>query len=140
MGLKRGGVQAARVREVREQIALWRGTREKRTAMPADLWAEAVGLARKGGTYATARALGVGLESLARRVAEAGAGAGAKGGSARGSAFMELSGAQLLGAAVATGSVVEISDGDGARLTIRLAGDTPLDVVGVVQGFCRRGA
>ena len=106
--------------------------------MPAELWAEAVGLARKGGTGATARALGVDFESLARRVAEARA--GDEGDAARTKGFVELSGAQLLGPAVPTGPVVEISDGDGVRLTIRLARDTPLDVVGVVQGFCRRGA
>ena len=138
MGRKTGEVQAVRVREVRELIAVWRRTREKRTAMPPDLWREAVGLARKGGTCATARALGVDFESLARRVAEARA--GAEGDAARTNGFVELSGAQLLGAAVPTGPVVEISDADGVRLTIRLARDTPLDVVGVVQGFCRRGA
>lgn len=138
MGLKTGGEQPARVRKVRERIAQWRGTREKQTAMPAGLWSEAVALARREGTYATARALGVNFESLARRVAEARAGAEA--GAAHASAFVELSGAQLLGAAAAAGPVVEISDSDGVRLTIRLGGDTPLDVVGVVQGFCRRGA
>ena len=131
-------MQPVRVREVRELIAVWRRTREKRRAMPAELWAEAVGLARKGGTGATARALGVDFESLARRVAEARA--GDEGDAARTKGFVELSGAQLLGPAVPTGPVVEISDGDGVRLTIRLARDTPLDVVGVVQGFCRRGA
>jgi hypothetical protein len=138
MGLNAGGEQPARVRKVRERIALWRGTREKRTAMPAGLWAEAVALARREGTYATADALGVNFESLARRVAEARA--GAQGDAAQASAFVELSGAQLLGAAAAVGPVVEISGGDGMRLTIRLGVDTPLDVVGVVQGFCRRGA
>jgi len=138
MGRKTGEVQPARVRKVRERIAVWRRMREKRTAMPAELWAEAVSLAKGGGTYATARALGVDFESLARRVAEARGGADV--GAAGRSAFVELSGAQLLGAAAPAGAVVEISDGDGVRLTIRLAGETPLDVVGVVQGFCRRGA
>ena len=138
MGLKTGGEQPARVRKIREQIAQWRGTREKRTAMPAGLWSEAVALARREGTFATARALGVNFESLARRVAEERA--GAAGGVAHESAFVELSGTQLLGGGPAAGPVVEISDGYGARLTIRLAGGTPLDVVAVVQGFCRRGA
>ena len=137
MGRKTGEVQPARVRKIRERIAEWRGTREKRTAMPADLWAEAVTLAKGEGTYATAHALGVNFESLARRVAEARA--GAEGDAAHASAFVELSGAQLLGAAAPVGPVVEICDSDGARLTIRLDGDTPLDVVGVVQGFWRRG-
>jgi hypothetical protein len=106
--------------------------------MPAGLWAEAVALARSGGTYATARALGVDFESLARRVAEARA--GAEGGPVHAGAFVELSGAQLLGAAAPAGPVVEMSDGDGVRLTIRLGGGAPLDVAGVVHGFCRRRA
>jgi hypothetical protein len=106
--------------------------------MPADLWSEAVALARREGTYATACALGLNFESLARRVAEARAGSERDG--AQASAFVELSGAQLLGAAAAAGPVVEICGGDGMRLTIRLGGDTPLDVVGIVQGFCRREA
>ena len=126
------------VAKVRDRIALWRRTREKRSPMPADLWTEAVSLARREGTYSTARALGVDFESLARRVAEVRA--GAEGGATRSSGFVELSGAQLLGTAVASGPVVEMSDGDGVRLTIQLTGGTPLDVVGVVQGFCRRGA
>jgi hypothetical protein len=104
--------------------------------MPADLWAEAVGLAQREGTYSTARALGVDFESLARRVAEVRA--GAETGAAHVGAFVELSGAQLLGAGVPAGPVVEMSDGDGVRVTIRLSGGAPLDVVGVVQGFRRR--
>ncbi len=138
MSLKAGVEQSAGARKVRERIAQWRGTREKRTAMPAGLWAEAVALAGREGTYATACALGLNFESLARRVAEARAGSEKDG--AQASAFVELSGAQLLGAAAAAGPVVEICGCDGMRLTIRLGGDTPLDVVGVVQGFCRRGA
>ncbi len=138
MSRKAGVEQSARVRKVGERIAQWRGTREKRTAMPAGLWAEAVALARREGTFATARALGVNFESLARRVAEERA--GADGGAAHASAFVELSGAQLLGSRATAGPVVEICGGDGMRLTIRLGGDTRLDVVAVVQGFCRRGA
>lgn len=138
MGRNAGGEQPVRVRKIRERIALWRGTREKRTAMPAGLWSEAVALAQREGTFATARALGVNFESLARRVAEARAGSGES--ASHASAFVELSGAQLLGAAAAAGSVVEICSGDGMRLTIRLGGGTPLDVVGVVQAFSRRGA
>jgi len=101
--------------------------------MPADLWTEAVGLARREGTYATARTLGLNFESLARRVAEGRA--GAEDDRVQASGFVEVSGAQLLGAAGPVGPVVEVSDGKGLRLTIRLTGGAPLDVVGVVQAF-----
>jgi hypothetical protein len=64
---------AARVRELRDQIARWRRTREKRSPMPAEWWTAAITLARDSGTYPIARAVRVDCESLARRVAEAGA-------------------------------------------------------------------
>jgi len=40
------GISDERVKEVRNEIGRWRGTREKRTRMPAELWAAAVALAR----------------------------------------------------------------------------------------------
>jgi hypothetical protein len=55
----RNGLGDARVKEVRDAIAHWRRTREKRTTMPAELWAGAVALARTRGTYRVARALRV---------------------------------------------------------------------------------
>jgi hypothetical protein len=135
MGRKTRNGLSARVREVRDQIALWRRTRAKRSPMPADLWREAVALARDGGTYPIARAVRVDYESLARRVAEAGA--RDRGGAVPAAAFVELTGAQLLGSCTPPGSVVEMVDADGVRLTIRLAGGAPLDVAEVVHGFRR---
>jgi len=138
MGRKACNGYPARAREVRDRIALWRRTREKRSPMPAKLWDEAVTLARDGGTYAIARALRVDYESLARRVAEARGGKG--GGEASAGAFVELSGAELLGASRPAGPVVETSDGDGARLVIRLGTGQQLDVAGLVQRFHERRA
>ena len=136
MGWKARNGLPARTREVREQIALWRRTRARRSPMPAKLWDEAVSLARHGGTYATARALRVDYGSLARRVAEARR--GTDGDEASAGAFVALSGAQLLGASAPAGPVVEVSDGDGVRLVIRLGTGTELDVVGLVQRFRER--
>ena len=138
MGRKKRDGLSARVKKVRDRVEVWRRTREKRSPMPLALWTEAVALARSEGTASTARALRVNFESLARRVAEARA--GADGDAGRVSAFVELSGAQVLGAAVPAGTVVDMSDGDGMRLTVRLSGGAPLDVAGVVHGFCRRRA
>ena len=135
MGHKAHDGLGGRARELRDQIARWRRTREKRSPMPAQLWAEAVGLARSGGTYPIARAVQVDYESLARRVAEASA--GERGSAARSAAFVELTGAQLLGSSTPPGPVVEMADSDGVHLTIRLAGGAPLDVAAVVHGFRR---
>ena len=135
MGRKTRNGLPARVRKVRDQIALWRRTRGKRWPMPAKLWDEAVSLARTEGTYAMARALRVDYGSLARRVAEARGGGDGSAASAR--AFVPLSGAPFLAPA---GPVVEMSDGDGVRLTIRLGTGSPLDVAGLVQRFRERRA
>jgi hypothetical protein len=134
-----GSALPAGVKLLRKRIDYWRRTRDRRTPMPADLWHEAVALARSGRAYAVAHALGVNFEGLRRRMAEVGtscAGAGAAG------AFVEVSGAQILGAAGAgaPGPVVELSDGGGVRLTVRLAAGTYLDVAGVVAAFGRREA
>ena len=127
------GFADPRVKEVRDGIALWRRTRQRRTAMPAELWAGSVALARTGGTYRIARALAVDYQSLARRVAETG---GTRSGPAGGTGFVELRGADLIGGV----TVVEVSDVDGARLTIRLGAGSPLDATALLGAFRRRDA
>jgi hypothetical protein len=123
----------AGVKQLRKRINDWRRTRDRRTAMPADLWDEAVALARPGRAWAVARALGINFQALRRRMAEAGDDAPP----ASPSAFVELSGAQILGGVSAPGAVVELSDGD-ARLTVRMATGAEIDVAGVVAAFRRR--
>jgi len=49
------------------------------------------------------------------------------------SAFVEFSGAQLMEAPV--GTVIEMADANGLRLTIRLAAGQPLDVAAVASLF-----
>lgn len=129
----RNGLADARVKEVRDGIALWRRTREKRTTMPAELWARAVGLAQTRGTYPIARALRVDYASLARRVAEAG---GKRTSDAKSGGFVELRGADLLGGA----TLVEVSDVEGARMTIRLGVGSALDAAAALVGAFRRRA
>jgi hypothetical protein len=68
-------------------------------------------------------------------MAEAGARAAPAGG-----AFVELSGAQILGASSAPGAVVELSDGAGVRLTVRLAASAEVDVARIVAAFRQRSA
>jgi hypothetical protein len=123
----------AGVKQLRKRIEDWRRTRGRRTAMPADLWDEAVGLAGPGRAWAVARALGISFQTLRRRMAEAGGGAP----TASPSSFVELSGAQILGSAPAPGAVVELSEGD-VRLTVRMAAGVELDVARVVAAFRRR--
>jgi hypothetical protein len=118
----------AGVKALAARIERWRRTRERRTAMPADLWSEAVSLARVGRAYAVARALRLNFDGLKRRMAETQAGAPAPTG-----AFVELAGAQVLG--TGPGAVVEFTGDDGVRMTVRLASGSGLDVARVVAAF-----
>jgi hypothetical protein len=134
-----GPALPAGVKLLRKRIDYWRRTRDRRTAMPAHLWGDAVALARSGRPYAVAHALGVNFEGLRRRMAETAS--RGSGGSAPG-AFVELSGAQILGASGAgtPGAVVELSDGGGVRLTVRLAAGSELDLARLVTAFRQGGA
>jgi len=140
MGRTRGNGLPAEVQQLRQRIERWRRTRERRTPMPAGLWAEAVRLARDGRAWAVARALGVNFEALRRRMAEAAGNPPAPGRDPP-AAFGERSGAQVLGATGGTtGTVVELSDDGGIRLTVRLAAGDTLDVPRVVAAFRGVGA
>jgi hypothetical protein len=113
--------------------------------MPPGLWSEAASLAREHGVYAVARAVGVDYGALKRR---AGAGswrdARARSGDAHGNApagrFVELSGADLLGAGAPAGPVIELSASDGVRLVVRFPSAARLDVGDLLRAFRERRA
>jgi hypothetical protein len=121
--------------QLQDRIEKWRRTRVKRTAMPEALWSEAVALARGEGMYRTARALGVDYESLKRRIAERAA--SDRGAAAPANAFVEVSGAQVL-AAPSPGTVVDLTDENGARMIIRLSTGREIDVAQWIAAFRRR--
>jgi len=121
--------------QLRDRIERWRRTRVKRTEMPADLWTKAIALALSEGVYRTARALRVNFEGLKRRIAERAV--NDRGAAAPTNAFVELSGAQLL-AAPSPGTVVELSDESGARMTIRLSTGSEVDLARWIAAFRRR--
>ncbi len=137
MGRQTGSGVAARVRQARDEIAQWRRRRRQRSPMPAELWEEAVSLARTEGTYAVACALRIDCGSLSRRVAEAQVGSDAVASSAP--AFVEVGGAPFLGT-LAPSAVVEVCAADGMRLVIQLGPSRALDVTELVQRFRERRA
>lgn len=126
------------VKQLEGQIERWRRTRERRTAMPAALWSAAVALARSEGTYAIARALRLNFEGLKRRMAEAADGGVAP--TARRNGFVELTGSPILGAPSRTGTVVEVADGAGNRLTVQLGAETEVDVARLISAFRQRAS
>jgi hypothetical protein len=128
---------AERVKQLRERIDHWRSTRVKLWPMPEDLWNEATALARELGVHPVERVLRLNHESLRRRVEEGTSPSGSAEGAGE---FVELSGAQLLGLPVAAGPVIELSDGNGVRLTVRLEAGSRLDMARLVEAFRGRRA
>jgi hypothetical protein len=53
--------------------------------------------------------------------------------------FVEVEGAQLVGAFETARTVVELSGSDGAKLVVRLLGREDLDVVALAEAFWKRG-
>jgi len=118
---------------LRDRVEEWRRTRSARGQMPAELWSEAVSVARRRGLYTTARGAGVDFGALAKRVR--GEPPGAQSTSAI--TFVEWSGAQILGQVRSPGcAVVEMSDAAGRHVTVRLDSTGGLDVAGIVAAFC----
>jgi len=127
----------ARVGVVGERIEHWRRRRQKHSAMPEELWGAAVFLARQHGVWPIARALGVSYATLKERAARIGTARGKKAG--RHGGFVEIDGAELIGSAHASVTVLELTDAHGAKLTVRLAGAGGLDVAALADAFWRRG-
>jgi hypothetical protein len=126
------------VRQARAGIEKWRKTRKKRSPMPEPLWAAAVELAQSEGVYPIARALRVNYQSLQCRVAMASSGTPPGTGAPRG--FVELSSPlPIAPPPLPAGPVLELSDGNGAALTIRLPSASELDVERLARAFLHRG-
>jgi hypothetical protein len=104
--------------------------------MPAGLWSEAAGLAQVHGVYPVAHALRISFEGLKRRIAESTRGSKAIAEQPR--AFVEMTGAELLGGPMVPGAVLELSDAAGMRLALRLTVGVEVDVAGVVGAFRQR--
>ncbi len=128
--------RSARVEAVRRRIEHWRRVRERRSPMPAPLWAAAVALAAEHGVYPIARALRLNYETLKARVGRSAD--VARQDVIESARFVPLDGAPVIGAAPPAGSVVELSGADGAKLVIRLAGWAALDVLALAEAFWRR--
>ena len=136
MGRRGRPVLAANVKAVGNRIEKWRRTRKKRSPMPEQLWLEAAVLAKSHGVYRISQALRVAYEPLRRWTAKTGQLEAKKQADTAGFVEVALPGA----AAKETGPVVELADGDGAKLTIRLPAHSRVDVAGLASAWwSRRG-
>ena len=128
------------VARLRTRVATFRQSHPKHTRLPAALWQDVVGLALQHGVSAVSRATGLGYATLKQRC-EASTAIAA--GACSAAPFVELRAAQVFGAAKALvtsgGAVVELTDGSGAQLTIRLGVDpSVVEVAALVAAFWSR--
>lgn len=129
---------SAEVEGVRRRIEHWRQTRPKRTAMPEELWAAAVGLAEEHSVYRMARALRLDYSTLKLRAVQAELSGGDEPTPLAG--FVEFEPGRVLGGGeVHSGGVAELSAADGARMTIRWGAGQQMNAVGLAEAFWRRG-
>jgi hypothetical protein len=121
-----------------ESIERWRRTRAKLGPMPPELWKRAGAVAARVGTSAVAQAAGLNASRVRAQKEEATRAAVARQAAPR-PPFVELSGAQVLAAAPSDrdGALVELVDGRGGKLTVRLASSAGCDVAQWVEAFRR---
>lgn len=123
------------IEAVRRALEVWRRTRQYRDRIPEPLWAAMTKLARTYGVSPVSAALRVEYYALKDRVA----------GSQKASlparpsapAFIEL---KPLPASQPVGCSVELEDGDGSKMTLRLDPGSGVDALALVQAFWRRTA
>lgn len=122
------------VSSLRGRIEEWRRNRPKRRAMPAELWREAVELARRYGVHPMSTSLTISYTTLKKKVTGQ-AVAMLRGRSTP--SFVEIQSAPLKRKGVTTAPEIEVWRPDGCRLFVRnVSGD---DVSSAVDAFCGRG-
>ncbi len=137
MRRRRGSSQPPEMAAALKRVEHWRRTRKKRRPMPEDLWEEAASVARIHGVHMVSRVLRLNYNDLKKRAGQMPQ-KGHNGERRPPSGFVELRAAELLQGSGAQEAIVELSDGDGGQLTVRLTGYEKIDVPSLVQAFWRR--
>lgn len=111
-------------------MAAWRQRRRHREAIPEELWRLIVPLARAHGVSPVAQALGLNYTTLKERTLLGETVAPARN---RTGGFLEV---PVIGwPAAAAACSLELEDGQGTKLTLRLAGSEPSVVLTLAQGL-----
>jgi len=118
------------LRQLQRQLSTWRRQRSGRVRLPEALWQSAATLAQRHGASLVARTLHLDYYKLRRRSA------GGASPAESAPAFVELQVAPALGPSGSEASV-ELSDGTGARMTLRVRSELPT-VVALAESFWRR--
>lgn len=131
------------LKQLQRQLATWRRRQSGRARLPEGLWRAAAELARGQGASTVARTLRLDYYKLRERVAASAPavvvvpeGRAQAPGVRRGPEFVEVKVATFpeVGAGE---SVVELCDGGGGRMTLRVGGDTAT-LVALAESFWRR--
>jgi len=124
------GAAAEMVEGLRTRIEAWRGSETRGRAMPKDLWEAAGAAAQRLGVFRVARALSLNYQTLKRRAGMADTERPAAGRTD----FIELPGVSTPFAGARDEAVVEVLATDGAKLTVRVKGQS-LDMAALVNAF-----
>ena len=124
-----------KLEEVQRRFEAWRRTRRKGRRIPEALWGAATELARELGVHRVARALALDYTTLKGRVVGRVAAKAPVSSSVVEPAFVEFA-VEAVGCTPQ--SVVEY-EGPCGKLTIRLTGHSPVDIVALVEALGRAG-
>ncbi len=156
MDTKKARDLPARLEGVRRRFEQWRGTRKAHARIPDSLWASAAVMADRYGISRTAQALGVNYEALKkhlgpktaakhralrRRIERRPAAANSEFARSKAAQFVELP--AFVSAATNLRSVpgdclLELEDGGGARMRVRLRGVGMPDLAALGRSFWNR--
>jgi len=133
-GAKADANLAVGLTQVEPALAAWRQRRRHREAIPEELWRLIVPLARAHGVSPVAQALGLNYTTLKERTL---LGQTAAPATNRPGDFLEV---PVVGWPAAAACSLELEDGQGIKLTLRLAGSEPSAGLTLAQGLWRQRA
>ena len=122
--------------EAHRRLEVWRRSRSRGKRIPAPLWALAAVLARSYGVSRVSQTLGLDYNGLKRRAEAIRTPRRSRLKPSPGFVELPLVGQPVLGPSC----TVELTRGEGSRMTIRWDGKEGLDLVGLAEAFWRSGA
>ena len=128
MAAKKPSRAEERLNHLQVRVCAWQQTRQRYARMPPALWNEATSLSEELGASTVQQALAINRTSLLRRMEEREA---AEDGNDA-PAFVEL---MRESTRTSAGPEIELEDGTGMRMTIRLSPGCELNVAQVVGAF-----
>ena len=128
--MKRPVFSSTDLPRLQRQLSAWRRRQSGRPRLPEAVWSAATDIARTQGASLVCRTLGLDYAKLRQRLTETSSPQPTR------PTFLEVKGTSLSGAGSGESSV-ELWDGTGARMTLRVPGDLAT-LVALAQSFWRR--